>query len=75
MFSLARLMNGPSDCDNMLAVPSLTKRALVALTGLAVLAVLGVLSACSIVPGLPACEPGRDTPLIGLPEPVLGLNA
>ena len=75
MLSLARLMKGPSDWDNMLAVPSLTKRPLVALTGLAVLAVLGVLRACSMVPGLEDWVPGLDTPLRGLPDPVLGLNA
>lgn len=52
----------------MLAVPSRTNLALVALTGRAVLAVRGVRSAASMVPGLAAWLPGRDTPLRGRPD-------
>ena len=58
----------------MLAVPSRTNLALVALTGRAVLAVRGVLSAASMVPGLAAWLPGRDTPLRGRPDWLLGLG-
>ena len=42
MFSLAKLMKGPSDWDSMEAVPSRTNLPEVAETGLAVLAVRGV---------------------------------
>ena len=59
---------------SMLAVPSRTNLALVALTGRAVLAVRGVLSAASMVPGLAAWLPGRDTPLRGRPDWLLGLG-
>ena len=58
----------------MLAVPSRTNLALVALTGRAVLAVRGVRSAASMVPGLAAWLPGRDTPLRGRPDWLLGLG-
>ena len=46
-------MNGPSFCDIMLAVPSLTWRPDADVTGRAVRAVRGVFSAASIVPGRP----------------------
>jgi hypothetical protein len=65
--SHTRLIKGPSFCDSMLAVPSLTKRPELAETGLAVLDVLGVLSAASIVLGRPVCDPGLATPLKGRP--------
>ena len=48
-----RLMKGPSFCESMLAVPSLTNRPELAETGLAVLDVLGVLRAASMVLGRP----------------------
>ena len=61
-------MNGPSGCDNIEAVPNLTKRPEVDETGLAVLAVRGVDRAVRKASGRPpADEPGRDTPLMGLP--------
>ena len=67
-FNLAILMNGPSGCDNIEAVPNLTKRPEVDETGLAVLAVRGVDRAVRKASGRPpADEPGRDTPLMGLP--------
>ena len=52
-FYFTKLINGPSFCVNILAVPSLTNLPEVAETGLAVLDVLGVLSAASIVLGRP----------------------
>ena len=61
-------MNGPSGWDNIEAVPNLTKRPDVDETGLAVLAVRGVERAVRNASGRPpAEEPGRDTPLMGLP--------
>ena len=61
-------MNGPSGWDNIEAVPNLTKRPDVDDTGLAVLAVRGVDKAVRRASGRPpAEEPGRDTPLMGLP--------
>ena len=67
-FNLAILMNGPSGWDNIEAVPNLTKRPDVDETGLAVLAVRGVERAVRKASGRPpAEEPGRDTPLMGLP--------
>ena len=61
-------MNGPSGWDNIEAVPNLTKRPDVDETGLAVLAVRGVDRAVRNASGRPpAEEPGRDTPLMGLP--------
>ena len=61
-------MNGPSGWDNIEAVPNLTKRPDVDETGLAVLAVRGVERAVRKASGRPpAEEPGRATPLMGLP--------
>ena len=56
-------------------LPSLTNRPDVADTGRAVRAVLGVANAAPIVGGLPAIVPGRDTPLIGRPDWLVGRNA
>ena len=76
MLSLARLMKGPSFCDIMLAVPSLTWRPEADVTGLAVRAVLGVLRAASMVPGRPPdCDPGLTTPDMGRPDCVVGRYA
>ena len=44
------------------------------LTGRAVWAVRGALMACSIVPGLPCCEPGLIEPVSGLPLWEVGLE-
>lgn len=54
-------------------MPSLTKRPDELVTGRAVCAVRGAFIACSIVPGLPDCVPGRTTPLSGRPLCVVGL--
>ena len=72
-FNLAILINGPSGCDNIEAVPRRTKRPDVEETGLAVLAVLGVDRAVRNASGRPPTDdPGRDTPLIGLPVMIYG---
>lgn len=61
-------MKGPSCCESIEAVPRRTNRPEADDTGLAVLAVLGVDNMALMVPGLPAEDPGLDTPLMGLPK-------
>lgn len=56
-----------------LTVPRRTNRPEELVTGRAVCAVRGVRMACSIVPGLPPCVPGRTNPLKGRPDWEVGL--